>query len=342
MEGGYKLKPRGMTAGWKPEKYGPVLGGALGNCTDCHVIRENGIYKMWFTWQPVRCIAYTESQDGVDWEMPRLVLTPRYDSDWEIHEVSQPAVVHKDGIYHMWYTGRVYPTEITAPRCCIGYAVSRDGIHWDKHEAPVLVPTTDWENIAVMYPHVIWEGESFRMWYSAGRITEPNVIGAAASRDGIHWKRIQDQPVFIPYKEKYWESARVLSCFVCREENGSYTMFYVGEDGDGMPGIGIARSRDGVTDWQRNPANPVIAGTDGYWDWRGAGKMSVHRTEDGYRVWYKGIGSRFEEIGIAYHQGFDLGFDYAGGDERGVDDGTWENNLYVRDKLLMGIYAVQD
>ncbi len=342
MECGYKLRPRGMTAGWEPGACGPVLGGALGNCADCHVIREDGIYKMWFTWKTVRCIAYAESRDGIRWEMPRLVLTPRYDSEWEIHEVSQPAVIHKDGIYHMWYTGQVYPTEITAPRCCIGYAVSRDGIHWDKRENPVLVPRAGWEGIAVMYPHVMREGEYFLMWYSAGRITEPHVIGAAKSVDGIHWERILDEPVFTPDQEKYWESARVLSCFVCPKENGFYTMFYVGEDGDGVPGIGIARSRDGMTDWQRNPANPVIAGTDGLWDWRGAGKMSVLRTGSGYRIWYKGIGTRFEEIGIACHKGFDLGFDHTGEDERGVDDGTWKNNLHVRDKLLMGIYAVQD
>ena len=70
--------------------------------------------------------------------------------------------------------------------------------------------------------------------------------------------------------------------------------------------------------------------------------MSVLRTGSGYRIWYKGIGTRFEEIGIACHKGFDLGFDHTGEDERGVDDGTWKNNLHVRDKLLMGIYAVQD
>lgn len=342
MECGYKLRPRGMTAGWEPGEHGPVLGGALGSCADCHVVREDGIYKMWFTWQPVRCIAYTESDDGVHWEMPRLVLTPRYDSEWETHEVGCPTVVHEDGVYHMWYTGRVYPTEITAARCCIGYAVSRDGIHWEKREQPVLVPSNGWENIAVTHPHVIREEGCFRMWYSAGRITDPDAIGAAESKDGVHWERVREEPVFAPNKEKYWEMAKVHSCFVCPKENGSYTMFYVGEDGDGVPGIGTARSKDGVTDWQRNPANPVIAGTDGFWDWRGAGKASVLRSEEGYRIWYKGIGTRFEEIGIACHKGFDLGFDRNGEDERGTDDGSGKNNLYVRDRLLMGIYAVQD
>ena len=45
---GYKLKPRGMTGGWKPVGDQPVLGGPLGTCFDCHVMREDGIYKIWF------------------------------------------------------------------------------------------------------------------------------------------------------------------------------------------------------------------------------------------------------------------------------------------------------
>lgn len=36
---GYKLKPRGMTGGWEPVGDKPVLGGALGTCFDCYVMK---------------------------------------------------------------------------------------------------------------------------------------------------------------------------------------------------------------------------------------------------------------------------------------------------------------
>lgn len=130
MECGYKLRPRGKVADWEAEGCEAVLGGALGSISSCYVIQEGPVYKMWFTWQQSHCIAYGESTDGKHWGLPTVVLTPRYQSEWEIHEVSHPTVIYRDGLYHMWYTGRVFPTEITAARCSIGYAVSKDGIHW--------------------------------------------------------------------------------------------------------------------------------------------------------------------------------------------------------------------
>ena len=347
MECGYKLRPRGKVADWEAEGCEAVLGGALGSISSCYVIQEGPVYKMWFTWQQSHCIAYGESTDGKHWGLPTVVLTPRYQSEWEIHEVSHPTVIYRDGLYHMWYTGRVFPTEITAARCSIGYAVSKDGIHWKKHPQPVLVPQDPWEKIGVMYPHVLWEEElgCYRMWYSGGRITDPDAIGVAVSKDGIHWERCSQNPVFQPDCNRYWENAKTFSCFVCPKEDGWYTMFYVGADGDGVLGIGLARSRDGISQWQRHPSNPVIAGTDGSWDWRSAGKPSVLKTPKGYQLWYKGCNVRFEEIGIAVHKGFDLGFPETGQEgenERGQDNGAGKVNLYVRGELPIGIYVIPD
>ena len=117
---GYKLKPRGMTGGWEPVGDKPVLGGALGTCFDCYVMQEDGIYKIWFSWRPTRCIAYAESPDGIHWDNPRVVLTAVTGSSWEGHEVNRPTIVKKDGIYHMWYTGQVFAKETNSARSCIG------------------------------------------------------------------------------------------------------------------------------------------------------------------------------------------------------------------------------
>jgi predicted GH43/DUF377 family glycosyl hydrolase len=338
MNHGYKLKPRGMTGGWLPLGNAPVLGGVLGTCFDCHVIRENGVFKMWFSWRPVRCIAYTESKDGLNWELPQIVLTPIYGSGWECHEVNRPTLVVKDGLYHMWYTGQVFATETTAAKSKIGYAVSKDGLNWDRRDKPVLIPGEKWEDITVMCPHVLWEPDlgCYRMWYSGGRMFEPDAIGLATSTDGINWNHNPGNPVYRPDPNHYWEIGKVTASFVCPKKDGWYNMFYIGFDGDCNATVGIARSRDGVTGWQQHPSNPIIAGYDGSWDFLGICKPSVVETGKGYMLWYNGCNRKFEEIGLAVHDGFDLGFPpdgSAGVNERGSENGVGKVNYYIRDNV---------
>ena len=54
----------------------------------------------------------------------------------------------------------------------IGYAVSDDGIHWERPLAhPVLRPDKPWENHIIWTPHVIYDEEEdlFKMWYAGRR-----------------------------------------------------------------------------------------------------------------------------------------------------------------------------
>ena len=45
---GYRPMPTGTTAGWKKAKY-PLFEPALNTMFDSYVIKEDGIYKMWFS-----------------------------------------------------------------------------------------------------------------------------------------------------------------------------------------------------------------------------------------------------------------------------------------------------
>ena len=81
----------------------------------------------------------------------------------------------------MWYTGQA--------RChsYIGYAESKDGIHFErKTPEPILIPEYPWEDASVMNPCVLYEDGKYRMWYSAGETYEPNVNAYAESDDGIN------------------------------------------------------------------------------------------------------------------------------------------------------------
>ena len=48
--------------------------------------------------------------------------------------------------------------------------------------------------------------------------------------------------------------------------DGWFVMFYIGFCDEAHAQIGLARLRDGLTGWQRHPANPIIRTSAGRWD----------------------------------------------------------------------------
>ncbi len=300
----------GTNGGWKKYEGNPVFGGSYGTCFDVSLLLEEGrdgheILRMWFSWRPKRGIGYTESRDGISWSEPQLVLAPLEGSDWEEDEVNRPAVIYHDGQYKMWYSGQMLPYR-EGGRSVIGLAVSGDGIHWERRKEPVLKPDQDWEKQAIMCPHVLFDETegSYKMWYAAGCNHEPDAIGYASSIDGIHWDKYTDNPVLEGSRGHLWEQHKVVAPCVVKEA-GWYYMFYVGHLHEERAQVGLARSRDGITGWEKHPQNPLIAPTQGDWDSVAVYKPFVMKVRGRWMMWYNGAAYDepvwvFEQIGLAF------------------------------------------
>jgi len=288
--------------GWRKLPANPVMGGRLGTCFDAVVLKENGRFRMWFSWRPQKSIAYTESRDGIHWQQPVVALTPYAESGWE-DDVNRPVVVHRGRQYEMWYTGQAQG------HSAIGYAVSADGLKFErKAHQPVLRSDVAWEKGAAMCPHVLWDGKirTYQMWYSAGDQYEPDSIGYAFSTDGIHWTKSAANPIFTPEKSHLWESHKVTACHVMREGKG-YLMFYIGFQDENRAQIGMARSKDGLH-WERFDSNPILRpGRDAdAWDADAVYKPTVVRDGKRWLLWYNGRRGGTEQIGLAVHDGVEL------------------------------------
>lgn len=180
--------------GWVKYSGNPVLGREYGTCFDISVLAESGKYRMWVSWRPKKSVAITESDDGIHWSAPQIVLPPDPETGWE-DDINRPIVVHREDGYHMWYTGQA------KGHSKIGYAKSTDGIHWVRQSVkPVLESSLPWEGVAVMCPDVLWDKDEnkWKMWYSAGTQYEPNAIGYATSADGMIWEKYSSNPVLKP------------------------------------------------------------------------------------------------------------------------------------------------
>ena len=278
----------------------PVFGSIeTGTMFDAYVRKQNGRLRMDVSWRPKKALAVTFSDDGVHWDEPIITLDCTNPADWE-NDINRNCVMKNpigDG-YLMWYTGQWW--ENGNGKSKIGIARSDDGIHFERFlSEPVLVPETEFENESVMNPFVMFEDGRFRMWYAAGETYEPNVICYAESADGIRWEKYGHNPVFTCNPEKDYEQNRIGAVQLLKEDDG-YLMFYIGYKDIHTACICAARSKDGISGWQRVPENPLVVPTPGSWDEDSCYKPTVIRGDDGiYHLWYNGRKEHFEYIGYA-------------------------------------------
>ncbi len=312
-----KDRPRGdARAGWVKYPDNPVLPATRtdklgGTVNDPYVLKKGATFCMWHTWwngNPTRCLSLVESKDGVHWSAPQPVLEPNTATDWEC-AIDRARLLKKDGRYHLWYTAANKGNR----RYVIGNATSPDGKTWKRmSDRPVLEPDRPWESVCVMSPSAIWDQQAklFRMWYSGGGFhnsVEPDAIGYATSADGLTWSKHPDNPVLRKNSAADCEKHKVAGGQVQRLGEW-YVMFYIGFRDTPNGQTCIARSKDGIH-WQRHPQNPILSPTPNGFDRRSLYTPCAVLDNGKWFLWYNGASTWPESIGLATHEGADLGFD---------------------------------
>ena len=146
----------------------------------------------------------------------------------------------------------------------------------------------------------------YKMWYSGGGNHEPDAIGYAWSKDGMNWKKYEGNPIFSSDVNVDWERNKTAACHVLKWD-GWYYMFYIGFIHVDRAAIGLARSKNGITGWERYSQNPIIAPDKGKFDEKAVYKPYVMKNDTGWIMWYNGAmyipdseEIVREQIGVAY------------------------------------------
>jgi predicted GH43/DUF377 family glycosyl hydrolase len=117
------------------------------------------------------------------------ILLPDPTSPWEACNVFNPSVIYHDSHFHMHY--RAQGADGISR---IGYAISQDGVKWNRMRDPVFQPEGDDESRGVEDPRVTEIEGMFYMAYTAysdrGPEEYPITPMFAQSRDLLAWDRI--------------------------------------------------------------------------------------------------------------------------------------------------------
>ena len=156
-----------------------------------------------------------------------------------------PCVIVDGPNWKMWYvscTGWKVVSKRAEPRYHIKYALSDDGIHWQRTNRVCI----DYDSFteAIGRPCVFPVNGTYRMLYSYRSIrnyrTDPGQsyrLGFAESSDGIQWLR-RDNEVGIDRSATGWDSEMLEYSHVFVSKRGTY-LFYNG-NGFGQSGFGYA------------------------------------------------------------------------------------------------------
>lgn len=134
--------------------------GRFGRCIHT-VLQENGIFKCWYAviddWKiiegipyPIYNIWYIQSKDGVHFPLEDSVLC--IDVKGTEYRIGRPKVYKTDIGYEMFYT-----RDLVSKEYLVGYARSKDGIHWNREDEVFQLPKSEkgWDSEMACYPVIL-------------------------------------------------------------------------------------------------------------------------------------------------------------------------------------------
>ena len=100
-------------------------------------------------------------------------------------------------------------------------------------DGPVLHPELPWETRCIEAPSVIKRGDTLYLFYGGGYNNDPQQIGCATSRDGIHWRRLFRQPLWPNGQPGDWNASETGHPGVFVDGDGRTYLFVQGNNDKG-------------------------------------------------------------------------------------------------------------
>lgn len=234
-------------------------GGGVSVFPGCIVQKRDGTYLMYYSgikygaadfyWGSLGAIGVAFSTDLITWTkyQNNPILVSSWTVDWEREGVFEPSVIFTgdeyggQGSYLMWYGGNNKDGIMS-----IGFATSPNGIDWIKYSNnPVLSRSSnslDFDGYTIEVHHVLKVNDGYVMAYEATDRKFPShfSIGWASSKDGITWKKSEDNPIIEAGAVGDWDSFGAYHPSLLIEDGGKIVMFYVGLNNKYDHGIGVA------------------------------------------------------------------------------------------------------
>lgn len=208
-----------------------------GICAPGALLRNDTIHLFYQTYGngPKDAICHALSVDGINFT--RNLTNPIYSpkGKWNCGRAIDAEVIFFNNSYYLYYASRTpdYETQI------IGVAIAPVNTSFSKQDwvnpvdRAVLVPQYPWEGKCVEGASVIQRGDSLFMFYAGAYNNQPQQIGLAKSKDGIHWEKMSNKPFLTNGDLGSWNYSESGHPHIFRTSQNKTYLFYQGNNDNG-------------------------------------------------------------------------------------------------------------
>lgn len=191
-------------------------------------------YQSYGNWKR-DAILHAVSDDGLHFEKDESNPVFRPTEDWCAGRAIDADVVPFQGKLYLYFATRDFDMQVQM----VGVAVAdlngdfSRGCWQQGVAAPVLKPEYAWEGECIEAPATVVHDNKIYLFYGGSYNCTPQQIGAAVSEDGVHFKKLFQEPFLRAGEAGSWNSSESGHPYVFRDDDGKVWLYYQGSGDQG-------------------------------------------------------------------------------------------------------------
>ncbi len=204
-----------------------------GLCAPCALVRDGEVHLFYQTYGGGRsdAICHAVSSDGLTFRRnpTNPIFSPKGEG-WTCGRAIDAEVCEFRGRYYLYFATR----DTDYRRQQLGVATAPAGTDFSRDawtqaaDTTILFPLLPWEKNCIEAPSICIRGGRMYMFYAGAYNNEPQQVGVAVSRDGIHWQRLSDEPFLANGPTGSWNESESGHPHIFTDRDGKTYLFYQG------------------------------------------------------------------------------------------------------------------
>ncbi|SHF68145.1 Glycosyl hydrolases family 43 [Mariniphaga anaerophila] len=208
-----------------------------GLCAPCALVVDGKVHLFYQTYGNGRndAICHAFSTNGISFQRNKTNPIFHPTGDWNCGRAIDAEVIKFENRYLLYFATRDPNFEVQIQGVAAAPLTTdfnRDD--WEQlADYPILVPEYDWEKKCVEGASVIQRGNELFMFYAGAYNNEPQQVGIAKSSDGVHWKKLSEEPFLANGKPGEWNSSESGHPHIFADSDGRTYLFFQGNNDNG-------------------------------------------------------------------------------------------------------------